>query len=173
MIVPLEHKIPTVSPLAFLAPDCWIIGDVTLADEASVFFGSVLRGDIQPITIGARTNLQDQCIIHSSGGRSPVIIGEDTTVGHRATIHGARVGNRCLVGMGAILLDDAVIEDEAIVAAGALVKEGMRVPSRTLVMGIPAKVVRELTNEELAFLKKSADHYVEKALMYRKVFSEN
>lgn len=167
MILALPDKTPRVSPKAFVAPDSWIIGDVSLGSEVSVFFGSVLRGDIQPIEIGARTNLQEQCIIHTSGGKSPVIIGEETTIGHRATIHGARVGNRCLIGMGSILLDDAIVEDEAIVAAGALVKLGMRVPSRTLVMGVPAKVVRELTDEEIAYLKQSADHYVEKGLMYR------
>ena len=119
-------------------------------DDSSVWFGAVIRGDVFPIRIGARTNIQDNAVVHVTGGRSATTIGDDVTVGHLALIHGATVGNRCLVGMGSIVLDGAVVEDESFIAAGALVPPGARVPSRSLMVGRPARVARTLGDAHLA-----------------------
>lgn len=166
MIIPYRDKNPTVGNQVFVAPDAWVIGDVTLGDQVSIFFGSVLRGDILSITVGRRSNIQEHSMLHTSHDRMPTVIGEDVTVGHRAIIHGATVGNRCIIGMGAILLDDAVVEDECIIAAGALITSNTRIPARSMVMGMPGKVVRGLSEEEISFLKQSATDYVATAEQY-------
>lgn len=151
-----------IHPTAYVAPNATIVGDVRVADGASVWFGCVLRGDNAAITIGARTNVQDLTVIHADVGQ-PCTLGEDVTVGHRAVLHGATVENGALVGIGAIVLNGAVVGREALVGAGALVPERMIIPPRHLALGVPARVVRELTDEEIERLRAFAAHYVARA----------
>jgi carbonic anhydrase/acetyltransferase-like protein (isoleucine patch superfamily) len=150
---------------AFVATNAIVTGDVTLGADAGIWFGCVVRGDDAPLTIGARTNVQDLTVVHADTG-TPNVIGSDVTIGHRAVLHGARVGDRCLIGMGAILLRGSVIGDESLVAAGAVVKEGAQIPPRSLVAGVPAKVLRQLTDEEVRSIAASADLYVKKIRLY-------
>ena len=159
MIIPFRDKNPTIGPGGWIAPDAWVIGDVTLGEKVSIFFGAVLRGDILGIRIGNETNIQEHTVIHTSHGRIPTTIGDQVTVGHRAMIHGATIGNRVLVGMGSIILDEAVIEDQCVIGAGTVVTEGKIIPSRSLVIGVPGRVVRQLTDDEVAFLTLSATRY--------------
>lgn len=166
MRIPLGQLAPRVPDDAFVAPGAMIIGDVELGASASVWYGAVLRGDVQPIRIGARTNVQDGAIVHATSGRTPTTVGDDVTVGHRAILHGCTVGDASLIGMGAIVLDDAVIGRECLVGAGALVTSGTVVPDGSLVVGSPAKVRRALTDEERAALHTSAAHYVDNALLH-------
>ena len=150
---------------AFAATNAVITGDVTLAADVGVWFGCVLRGDDAALVIGARTNVQDLTMIHADTG-VPNVIGEEVTIGHRCVLHGARVEDRCLIGMGAILLGGSVIGEGSIVAAGAVVKEGMVVPPRSLVVGVPAKVVRDVSPAQLAAIRASAEGYVRKIRQY-------
>lgn len=150
---------------AFAALNATITGDVTLGPDVGVWFGCVLRGDDAPLTVGRRTNVQDLTMIHADTG-VPNVIGEEVTIGHRCVLHGAQVEDRCLIGMGAILLGGSVIGTGSIVAAGAVVKEGMVVPPRSLVVGVPAKVVREVTPAQLDAIRASADGYVRKIRQY-------
>ena len=147
---------------AYVAPNATIVGAVQVGPQASVWFGSVLRGDNEPIVIGARTNVQDLTVIHTDEG-VPCTLGSGVTVGHRAVLHGATVGDGALIGIGAIVLNGATVGDEAMVGAGAVVTEGQVIPPRHLALGVPAKVVRELTDEEIERLRAAAAHYVAKA----------
>jgi len=158
---------PILGPDVYLAPNATVIGDVQLGESASVWFGAVLRGDVGFIRIGARTNVQDGAVVHVTGGWTNTTVGEDVTVGHLALLHGCTVGNRALIGMGAIVLDGASIGDECLIAAGSLVTPRTVIPARSFVMGRPAKVVRELKDEELAQIVASAVHYVENAQRFR------
>jgi carbonic anhydrase/acetyltransferase-like protein (isoleucine patch superfamily) len=166
MLLDYQGHSPKLGANVFIAPDASVIGDVVIGEESSVYFCSVLRGDILPIIIGARTNIQEHCIIHTQTNTIPSSIGDETTIGHRVTIHSASIGNRCLIGMGAILLDEAQIGDEAIIGAGSLVTKKTIIPPRTLAMGSPAKVIRELRADEISYLKISADRYVERSKEY-------
>lgn len=157
----LEGVRPTIGERVYIAPGAHVIGKVTIGDDSSIWFNTVLRGDEEPIIIGARTSIQDGTVVHITQGLSQTNVGDDVTVGHSVILHGCTVGNRCLIGMGAILLDNAVIEDDAMVAAGSLVPPGMRVPSGTLVMGRPAKVVRELRDTDKMMIAGGATSYVE------------
>jgi carbonic anhydrase/acetyltransferase-like protein (isoleucine patch superfamily) len=157
---------PKFGNRVFVAKDANVIDLVTLGDEVTVLFGAVLRGDILPITVGARTNFQEHSVVHTSKGRVPTKIGSDVTVGHRALIHGAVVEDRCLIGMGSIILDEAIIPEESVVGAGALVTEGKKFPPRSLIIGSPAKAVRSLTEDEIKFLTISADRYVKVGFEY-------
>jgi len=159
-IYSLKGVTPRLGARVFVAPNASVIGDVVIGDDSSVWFGAVIRGDAFPIRIGARTNIQDNAVVHITGGKAATSIGDDVTVGHLALVHGCTVGHRCLVGMGSILLDGAVIEDECLIAAGALVPPGMRVPSRSLVMGRPGKIVRALTEADLEHIREAAAVYV-------------
>jgi carbonic anhydrase/acetyltransferase-like protein (isoleucine patch superfamily) len=150
---------------AFAAHDAVLTGDVTLGADVGIWFGCVLRGDDAPLAIGARTNVQDLTMIHADTG-VPNTIGAEVTIGHRCVLHGARVEDRCLIGMGAILLGGSVIGGESLVAAGAVVREGFVVPPRSLVAGVPAKIVRPLTPEEVARFVDSAEGYVRKIRLY-------
>ena len=150
---------------AFIASGATVTGEVTLGAQAGIWFGCVLRGDDARLTIGPRTNIQDGTIVHADPG-VPNSIGADTTVGHRCILHGKSVGDRCMIGMGAVLLGGSVVEDEALVAAGAVVRENFTVPRRTLVAGVPAKIIRELTEEEVLDIASRAAPYVEKAALY-------
>ena len=150
---------------AFRARNAVVTGDVTLGEDVGIWFGCVVRGDDAPLTIGRRTNVQDLTMIHADTG-VPNTIGEEVTIGHRCVLHGARVGDRALIGMGSVLLGGSVVGEEAIVAAGAVVREGFEVPPRTLVAGVPARIVREVTTEELAGMRESAEGYVRKIRKY-------
>ncbi|MCS7179027.1 MAG: gamma carbonic anhydrase family protein [Anaerolineae bacterium] len=157
-----------IHPTAFIAPGAIVLGDVRVEEEASVWFGCVLRAEEAPIHIGPRSNIQDLTVIHTDVDR-PCRVGAGVTVGHRAVLHGAIVEDGALIGIGAILLNGAVVGAEAIVGAGAVVTEGTVIPPRTLALGIPAKVVRELREEEVLRLRRDAAYYVEKAQQYRRM----
>lgn len=150
---------------AFIASNAVVTGDVTLGAEVGVWFGCVLRGDDAPLVVGRGTNIQDLAMVHADTG-APNVIGEDCTIGHRAILHGVRVGDRCLIGMGAILLGGSVIGDECLVAAGAVVKERFVAPPRSLIVGLPARVVRSLTDAEVESIRASARDYSRKIRLY-------
>lgn len=160
---------PTIPPGVFIASSADVIGDVVLGDDSSVWFGTVIRGDVHYIRIGARTNIQDLSMLHVTRKTHPLIIGNEVTVGHHVTLHGCTVKDRVLVGMGAVILDGAVVGENSIVGAGALVTQGMEIPPGSLVFGNPAKVKRRLKPEELAFLEESAQNYVDLAVSYLSV----
>ncbi len=167
LILPFNGKTPRFGRDVYLAPNATIIGDVEIADEASIWFGAVLRGDIGPIRIGPRTNVQDLACIHLTDGISEAILGADITVGHGAVVHGAIIGDRCLVGMKSVVLDNARIGEGSVIAAGAVVTARTVVPPRSLVRGMPARVVREVTEEEGLLGVAGALHYVAAAREYR------
>jgi carbonic anhydrase/acetyltransferase-like protein (isoleucine patch superfamily) len=156
---------PWFGPGAWAAPSADLIGDVRLGARASVWFGAVLRGDNTPLILGEETNFQDGAIGHSDPG-FPLTIGARVTVGHQAILHGCTVHDDCLIGMGAHILNGAVIESECIVGAGALITEGKRFESGSLIVGSPARIVRQVTDEEKQALRVSAAHYAEKAARY-------
>lgn len=168
MLVTLGDKTPQIAPDAWIEDTARVIGDVEIGAEASVWYYSVLRGDVERIRIGPRTNIQDHCTVHVTRERWPTLLGEGVTVGHRAVLHGCRIGDFTLVGIGAIVLDGVEIGPESLVAAGALVAPGTKVPPRKLVLGTPAKVVRDLRAEEIEFLHRSAANYVEYARRFRR-----
>jgi carbonic anhydrase/acetyltransferase-like protein (isoleucine patch superfamily) len=161
MIVPFDNKSPLVHPTAFVADNAMVIGDVEVAEDSSVWFGSVVRGDVNYIRIGARTNIQDHTIIHVNTGTHPTILEDEITVGHRATLHGCYVESGCLVGIGSIVLDGARIGRQSLIAAGSLVTPNTQIPPRSLVIGAPARVKRELTDDELADISRNWQSYVE------------
>jgi len=154
-------KRPVLGRGVFLAETCAVIGDVELGDEASVWYGAVVRGDVMPIRIGARTNIQDNTVIHVTSGKYGTVIGADCTIGHAAIIHACTVEEFCLVGMGATLLDGCVIGRGSFVGAGALVTPGTVIPPGSLVLGSPAKVKRPITDDEREQIEYGAAHYVE------------
>jgi carbonic anhydrase/acetyltransferase-like protein (isoleucine patch superfamily) len=167
IVLPFGGKTPVIGEGVFLAPNATIIGDVELGDHASVWFGAVLRGDVGRIRVGKRSNVQDNAVLHMTDGLSHTLVGDDVTIGHGAILHGCVVGDRCLVGMGSVLLDNASIGDESVVAAGSLVAPRLVAPARSLVRGSPAKVVREVSEAERGMGLYGAAHYVEKAREYR------
>ncbi|MFH1873702.1 MAG: gamma carbonic anhydrase family protein [Pseudomonadota bacterium] len=167
MKMKFNDYIPDVHQSVFVAPNATIIGNVNIGLQSSVWFGAVIRGDFDKIEIGQRTNIQDLCLIHTSKKYS-VIIGNDVTVGHRALVHGCRIKDRVLVGMGSIIMNGAEIGEDCIVAAGAVVTEGTKVPDGSLIMGVPGKVKRKLTTEELEYIKLAASHYIDYAECYVK-----
>jgi carbonic anhydrase/acetyltransferase-like protein (isoleucine patch superfamily) len=164
-----EGKTPLVHPRAWVAPTAAVIGDVEIAEEASIWYHCVLRGDTNIIRIGARTNIQDGTIVHVNAGRQSTIIGADVTVGHAAIIHACRLEDRAFVGMGATVLDDAVIEAGGVLAAGSVLPPGKRIGALELWMGNPAKLVRVLTEEARAGFDRTAPHYVELAGRHRSI----
>jgi carbonic anhydrase/acetyltransferase-like protein (isoleucine patch superfamily) len=166
-ILAYDGQSPSIAPSAWIAPGAVVVGDVRIGEGSSVWFQSVVRGDVNHVRIGARTNIQDLSMVHVTGGTHPCVVGDDVTVGHRVVLHGCTVGDRCLVGIGAIVLDGAVLEPESMVGAGALVPPGFVVPSGKLVLGAPAKVKRDLTAEERAFFRSSAERYAKYAATYR------
>lgn len=168
MIIPYRGKYPEIHPTAFITPQVTIVGDVQLAEHVSVWFGTVIRGDTHEVRIGARTNVQDNCTLHETDVKYPLHIGEDVTIGHGVILHGCTVGDSCLIGMGAIVLDDAVIGKSSLVAAGAVVLEHTEIPEGSLVAGVPAKVVRSLTEEERVKLMSLAKQYMYYVDEYRK-----
>lgn len=161
IFVPYKGKKPHIGSGVFVAENASLIGDVEIGDDCSIWFGTVLRGDVHFIRIGSRTNIQDNSVVHVTNDLHPTVIAEEVTIGHGAIVHGCTIRRGALIGMGARVLDGAVIGESALVGAGALVSEGMHVPPRTLVVGVPARVKRELTAEELARLESSWQSYVE------------
>jgi carbonic anhydrase/acetyltransferase-like protein (isoleucine patch superfamily) len=166
IIRPFGGKTPAVHSTAFVAEGAVVLGDVEIGERSSVWFGCVIRGDVNQIRIGARTNIQDLTVVHVTSKTHPTVIGDEVTVGHRVVLHGCTIKDRCLVGIGSVILDGAVVGPESVIGAGALVPPGMVVPPRTLVMGAPAKVKRDLSVEELEALRRSSDNYVEYAARY-------
>ena len=167
MILGFEGLTPKIKKSVFIAPSADVIGDVKIGKDSAVWFGCVVRADIHKVRIGKRTNIQDLSMIHvthytkkDKSDGNPTIIGDDVTVGHRVMLHGCEIEDACLIGMSATILDGAVIGKESIVGAGSLVTKNKKFPSRSLIMGSPAKVVRELSDNEVAFLYKSAKSYV-------------
>lgn len=150
----------------FIAPNASVIGDVEIGDEVSVWFGAVIRGDITPIKIGARTNIQDNCVLHEDYD-IPLTVGDNVTVGHGVILHGCTIAANCLIGMGAIILNNAKIGENCIVGAGALITQNKIIPPNSLVVGSPARVIREVTAEEIELIKFSAKHYVEQMKKYQ------
>ena len=161
----LDDLTPRLANRAWAAPSADLIGDVRLGARASVWFGAVIRADNTPIVIGEDSNVQDGAVCHSDAG-FPLIIGARVTIGHQAILHGCTIADDCLIGMGARILNGAVIERECIVGAGALVTEGKSFPNGSLIVGAPARAVRELTEEERTMLRASSAHYAEKAAFY-------
>lgn len=167
LVIPYGDASPRLGQDVFLAPTATVVGDVELGDGSSVWFGSVLRGDVAAIRVGRRTNIQDLSCLHVTGGLSDLAVGDDVTVGHRVVLHGCSVGHRALIGIGAVVLDQAQIGDEAVVAAGALVPPGMVVPARSLARGVPARVVGPVTAEQRRLGAEGAEHYLEVVARYR------
>jgi carbonic anhydrase/acetyltransferase-like protein (isoleucine patch superfamily) len=161
LIRPFNGTAPRIGKRVFIAETAAIIGDVEIGDDCSIWYGTVLRGDIFPIRIGARTNIQDNCTLHVTAGTWPVVLEEEVTLGHGVIAHGCVVKRGSLIGMGATLLDGVVIGEESIVAARALVKEGTQVPPRSLLAGLPATVRRSLSDDDLRYLGKYHRHYLE------------
>lgn len=154
-----REKSPQLGKEVFIADGARIIGDVQIGDQSSIWFNSVLRGDVAPIKIGSRTNIQDNSVVHGTWNKAASTIGDDVTVGHSVILHGCTIGHLCLIGMGSIIMDLAVIGDRCIVGAGSLVTEGSVFPSGVLILGRPGKVIRPLTEKELQFLPQSANNY--------------
>jgi carbonic anhydrase/acetyltransferase-like protein (isoleucine patch superfamily) len=152
---------PRIGDRVFVAENATLIGDVTLGDDCSIWYGAVLRGDVHSIRIGARTNIQDNCVLHVTNRTHPIEIGAEVTIGHGVIAHGCTIGRAALIGMGSRVLDGATIGELALIGAGALVGEGTEIPPRTLAVGVPAKVKRELRMEEIARLEQSWRNYME------------
>ena len=165
-LLPHGDDCPEIAPSAWVAPGAYVIGDVHLGEQSSVWYGAVLRGDTEPIRVGARTNIQDGCILHADPGY-PAIVGEDCVVGHRAVVHGCVIEGRCLIGMGATILNGARIGEGSIVAAGALVPEGKEYPAGSLIVGIPAKAAKEVSEEQTQDIARGVREYVERAAAHR------
>lgn len=161
-----HHRPDQIHTSVFVAQGAIIVGDVTLAEDVGVWFNTVLRADTEAVRVGPRTNIQDGCILHADPG-SPTHIGAGCTIGHRAIVHGARIGDNTIIGMGAIVLNGAEIGADSIVGAGALVTQGKTFPAGSLILGSPAKVVRPLTAEEIDANRRSAAEYVDKARAFR------
>jgi carbonic anhydrase/acetyltransferase-like protein (isoleucine patch superfamily) len=171
-LLPHGDAFPEVADSAWVAPGAYVVGDVHLGEESSVWYGAVLRGDTEPIRIGARTNIQDGCVLHADPGY-PALIGEDCVIGHKAIVHGCEIENGCLVGMGAIILNGARIGEGSIVAAGALVPENKEFPAKSLIVGIPAKPVKEVTEEQTEDIARGVRTYVERAASHRESLQRN
>ncbi len=152
-------RLPAFGDRVFLAAGAAVVGDVRLEDDVSIWYGAALRGDLAPITVGARSNIQDGCVLHV-GDLSPCVVGVETVVGHRAVLHGCRVGDGCLIGIQVTILDDAVVGDGSLIGAGALVTQRTVIPARSLVMGSPARVIRSLSSEDEAHHRALAAKYV-------------
>lgn len=174
MLVEFQGLKPKIDKNVFIAPSADIIGDVSIGEDSSIWFGVVIRGDVHHINIGKRTSIQDLSMVHvthykkeDKSDGSPTIIGDDVTVGHKVMLHGCKIENACLIGMSATILDDALIGKESIVGAGSLVTKGKVFPPRSLILGSPAKFVRHLSDEEVESLYKSSENYVKFKSLYR------
>ena len=160
MILPYNGRVPQIASTAFIAESADLIGDVTIGEDASVWFRAVLRGDVHSIRVGARSNVQDGSVLHGMKEQHPVILGDDVTVGHNVTLHGCTIENLCLIGMGSIILNGARIGEGSIIAAGSLVPEGTVVPPRSLFMGVPAQFRRHLGDDDLKIIRRYSQNYL-------------
>lgn len=166
MIYALDGLAPRLGRDVYVAPNATVVGDVHLGDEVSIWFGAVLRGDVERLTVGAWSNVQDNSVLHSDPG-SPLVVGERVTVGHGCILHGCRIGDGALIGMGSTILNDARIGRNCLVGADALVTEGKEFPDGMLIVGSPARAIRPLTPEELARMAESPGRYVERGKVYQ------
>jgi carbonic anhydrase/acetyltransferase-like protein (isoleucine patch superfamily) len=166
VIEPFQDLNPRIGEGVYISPTAAVIGDVELGSGSSVWCGAVVRGDVWRITVGEFTNIQDGCVCHVTTGGPDLVIGRKVTIGHRAVLHSCTVEDACLIGMGAIILDGAVIGEGSVVAAGAVVLEGMRVPPRSLVAGIPARVKRSVDDGTVRSIRERAEEYHKLALAY-------
>ena len=166
MIRPFRAVHPQIHPTAFIADSAQVIGDVHVGEQSSIWFGTVARGDMFYIRIGDRTNVQDNCVLHTRTGELPTILEDEVTVGHSVTLHGCHVERGSLIGIGSILLDNVRIGAQSLVAAGSLVSPGTIIPPRSLVMGMPARVKRPLTDEEVLSLDRYWQNYIEYSAHY-------
>jgi len=167
MILPFEGKVPKLHESVFVVDSACIIGDVEIGQDSSVWFNTVIRGDVNYIRIGERTNIQDLSMLHVEKDIYPLFIGNETTIGHNVTLHGCRIKNRCLIGMGVIILNNAEIGEESIIGAGTLITENTIIPPRSLVTGVPGRIKRQITVEELQWIMRSAQNYVDYVHRYR------
>lgn len=167
VLIPLNGVAPEVHPTAYVHASAQVIGDVRIGAQSSLWFNVVVRGDVFHIRIGERTNIQDNSVVHVTGGQHATLIGDDVTVGHTAVLHGCTIGNRCLIGIGAVVLDRCRVGDDSMIGAGALLAPGTVVEPGHLMLGAPARVARRLRPEELDHLRRSAEEYVENARRYR------
>jgi carbonic anhydrase/acetyltransferase-like protein (isoleucine patch superfamily) len=160
MIHPYKDKTPKIDPSVLIVDSAQVIGDVEIGEQSSVWFNAVIRGDVNYIRIGKRTNIQDGSVLHVARRTFPLIIGDEVTVGHNVTLHACTIASRCLIGMGAVVMDDVEIGEYSIVGAGSLVTPGTKIPPHSLVMGSPARIKRQVTEEEIRGIRESAAHYV-------------
>jgi len=173
MIIPYQGKYPRIHESVLIAEGAHIIGDVEIGRDSSIWFNTVIRGDVNYIRIGDRTNIQDLTMVHVTFKKYPTFVGSDVSIGHAAVIHGCRIGDNVVIGMGAKILDNARIECFSLVAAGAVVREGFVVPPRTLVAGVPAKIIRELREDEVEKIKQNSKNYLHYVEEYRKYGGSN
>jgi len=168
MVIPYKGISPDVHESVFVAPGAYLIGDVRIGKDSSVWFNAVLRGDDGPIIIGERCSIQDNSTIHLFEG-FPVEIADDVTIGHNVILHGCKVGNRCIIGMGSTLLDNVEVGEDCIIGANTLLSGGIKIPPRSLVLGSPGRVVREITQKDLDLLQMSSEHYVQRGKEFREI----
>ncbi len=161
-----QDREPSLPEEYYIADNATVIGDVVLGPQSSIWFGAVLRGDIEPIIVGARSNIQDNSVAHTGMG-APTLLGDDVTVGHNVTLHGCKIGHNCLIGMGSILLDGCEIGDNCIIGAGSIVAQNRKIPAGSLALGSPARVIRSLSKEDIAHIRSYAVRYIEKMKQYR------
>ena len=171
MIIKYREFTPRIVENVFIAPNAVVIGNCTLAENASVWFGSTLRADSDAITIGRNSNIQENCVLHVDEGE-PLIMGDNVTVGHGAILHGCTIGENCLIGIGATVLGRAVIGNNVIIGAGALVPPGKVIPDNSLVMGIPMAIVRKLTEDDLKSITESVEHYIALSAEYAEALKD-
>ncbi|MEY4617718.1 MAG: hypothetical protein RJB66_2678 [Pseudomonadota bacterium] len=167
MEIPCRGSKPKLEANVFIADGAKIVGDVQIGEQSSIWFNAVLRGDVAPIKIGKRTNIQDNAVVHGTWNKAAATIGDGVTIGHTAILHGCTIGDNCLIGMGAIIMDHAKVGANSIVGAGSLITEGSEFPEGSLILGRPAKAVRPLKKEELEFLPKSAANYITYTSWYK------
>lgn len=160
IVLPYKDMYPKIDPSVYIAPTALIIGNVEINKESSIWFHTIIRGDVHYIKIGQRSNIQDLSVVHVTNGKWPTIIGDEVSIAHGVKLHGCTIHNRCLIGIGAIILDGAEIGDDCLVAAGSLVPEGFKCPPGSLIMGVPAKVKRELTEKDRERIKWHFQNYV-------------
>jgi gamma-carbonic anhydrase len=167
MIRPFRGKHPQISESAFIEESAQIIGDVVIGEQSSIWFNAVVRGDVFYIRIGDRTNIQDGTVIHVTNGTHETILEDEVTIGHNVTLHGCHIERGCLIGMGSVVMDGVRVGEKSLVAAGSLVAPGTQIPPRSLVIGTPARVKRQLTNEEVASLDVFWQNYIEYTKQYK------
>lgn len=160
MLHKFKESFPDVHENSFIADGTHIIGKVKIEENASVWYGAVLRGDDNYIELGKGSNIQDNCVVHGSTEKGPVVIGKNVTVGHSAIIHGCKIGDNCLIGMGSIIMDGANIGNNTVIGAGSIITENKNIPDGVLCLGRPARVIKKLTEEDMKKIKEAAEHYI-------------